>query len=378
MSIEIKEVKTRRELRKFVNFPELLYKDNPYYVPPLVFDQMDTLDQKKGAAQEFCDSKLYLAYKDGKLAGRVAAIVNKLANKQWDHKEVRFGWYDFIDDPQVARALMDKVEEFGRQYGMESVVGPLGFTDFDPEGLLVEGFDQLSTMALIYNHPYYVKYIEDMGFTKDADWIEFKIDIPEKLPERIDRIVNLIQERNNVHLRQITRKIVREEDYGHKIFKAINECYKNLYNFTVLPDHMAEKYLDFYLSILDLRYISVVENEKNELVAFGITMPSIVRALQKSRGKLFPFGWWWVLKSLFWKREEGVEMLLVGVLPEYQNSGINSLIQADMFRKYAQFGVKWAETNAILEYNTKNQGQFKDYNPECKKRRRSYIKKLEY
>ena len=197
MSIEIKEVRTRRQLRKFVNFPEKLYKDNPYYVPPLVFDQMDTLDQKKGAAQEFCDSKLYLAYKDGELAGRVAAIVNHLANKQWDHKEVRFGWYDFIDDPEVARALMDKVEEFGRQYGMESVVGPLGFTDFDPEGLLVEGFDRLSTMALIYNHPYYVKYIEDMGFTKDADWIEFKMEIPEKLPDRIDRICNIIQERNS-------------------------------------------------------------------------------------------------------------------------------------------------------------------------------------
>ena len=378
MSIEIKEVRTRRELRRFVNFPELLYKDNPYYVPPLVFDQMDTLDQKKGAAQEFCDSKLYLAYKDGKLAGRVAAIVNHLANKQWDHKEVRFGWYDFIDDPEVAKALMDKVEEFGRQYGMESVVGPLGFTDFDPEGLLVEGFDRLSTMALIYNHPYYVEYIENMGFTKDADWIEFKIYMPEKLPERIDRLCTLIQERNNVHLRQITRKIIKEEDYGHKIFKAINECYKNLYNFTVLPDHMADKYLDFYLSILDLRFISVVENEKNELVAFGITMPSIVRALQKCRGKLFPFGWWYVLKSLFWRRREGVEMLLVGVLPEYQNTGINSLVQADMFRKYTQFGVKWAETNAILETNTKNQGQFKDYNPECKKRRRSYIKKLEY
>ena len=378
MSIEIKEVRTRRELRRFVNFPELLYKDNPYYVPPLVFDQMDTLDQKKGAAQEFCDSKLYLAYKDGKLAGRVAAIVNHLANKQWGHKEVRFGWYDFIDDPEVAKALMDQVEEFGRQYGMESVVGPLGFTDFDPEGLLVEGFDRLSTMALIYNHPYYVEYIENMGFTKDADWIEFKIYMPEKLPERIDRLCTLIQERNNVHLRQITRKIIKEEDYGHKIFKAINECYKNLYNFTVLPDHMADKYLDFYLSILDLRFISVVENEKNELVAFGITMPSIVRALQKCRGKLFPFGWWHVLKSLFWRREEGVEMLLVGVLPEYQNTGINSLVQADMFRKYTQFGVKWAETNAILETNTKNQGQFKDYNPECKKRRRSYIKKLEY
>lgn len=378
MAIVIKEVTNRRELRKFVNFPEKLYRNNPYYVPPLVFDQMDTLDQKKGAAQEFCDSKLYLAYKDGELAGRVAAIVNRLANEQWNHKEVRFGWYDFIDDPEVARALMDKVEEFGRKYGMESVVGPLGFTDFDPEGLLVDGFDRLSTMALIYNHPYYVEYIENMGFVKDADWIEFKIYMPEKLPERIDRICSLIQERNNVHLRQVTRKIIKEEDYGHKIFKAINECYKNLYNFTVLPDHMADKYLDFYLSILDLRFISVVENEKNELVAFGITMPSIVRALQKCRGKLFPFGWWHVLKSLFWKREEGVEMLLVGVMPEYQNTGINSLVQADMFRKYAQFGVKWAETNAILETNIKNQGQFKDYNPECKKRRRSYIKKLEY
>ncbi len=378
MSVEIKEVTTRRQLREFVNYPENLYRDNPYYVPPLVFDQMDTLDQKKGAAQEFCKSKLYLAYKDGKPAGRVAAIVNELANEQWDHKEVRFGWYDFIDDREVSRALMDKVEEFGRQYGMESVVGPLGFTDFDPEGLLVEGYDQMSTMALIYNYPYYVDHIESMGFGKDADWIEYKVYLPEVFPERVGRMADIVKTRANVHLKQLNRKIVHKEDYGHKILKLINECYKDLYNFTVLPDKMADKYLGFYLDILDLRFVSIVENEKDEIVAFGITMPSIAKALQKSRGKLFPFGWWYLMRSLFIKREEGVEMLLVGVRPDYRNTGVNTLVQADVFRKYTEAGMKWAETNAILETNIKNQGQFKEFEHDCKKRRRSYIKKLEY
>ncbi len=377
MSVEIKEVQSRRELREFVNFPEKLYRHNPYYVPPLEFDQMDTLDQKKGAAQEFCDSKLYLAYKDGKLAGRVAAIVNRLANKQWNHKEVRFGWYDFIDDREVSKALMDKVEEFGRKYGMESVVGPLGFTDFDPEGLLIEGFDQLSTMALIYNYPYYVDHIEEMGFQKDADWIEYKIEVPKALPERVARMANIIEQRANVHVTPLTRKLIKEKDYAHKIFKIINECYKNLYNFTVLPEKMADKYIGFYLKVLDLNYVSLVENDKDEIVAFGITMPSIVRALQRSRGKLFPFGWWYLAKSLFFKREEGVEMLLVGVNPEYRNSGVNTLVQLDMFKKYTDAGVKWAETNAILETNIKNQGQFKEFDRECKKRRRSYIKPLD-
>lgn len=377
MSVEIKEVQSRRELREFVNFPEKLYRHNPYYVPPLEFDQMDTLDQKKGAAQEFCDSKLYLAYKDGKLAGRVAAIVNRLANKQWNHKEVRFGWYDFIDDREVSKALMDKVEEFGRKYGMESVVGPLGFTDFDPEGLLIEGFDQLSTMALIYNYPYYVDHIEEMGFQKDADWIEYKIEVPKALPERVARMANIIEQRANVHVTPLTRRLIKEKDYAHKIFKIINECYKNLYNFTVLPEKMADKYIGFYLKVLDLNYVSLVENDKDEIVAFGITMPSIVRALQRSRGKLFPFGWWYLAKSLFFKREEGVEMLLVGVNPDYRNSGVNTLVQLDMFKKYTEAGVKWAETNAILETNIKNQGQFKEFDRECKKRRRSYIKPLD-
>ena len=378
MSIEIRPVRTRGELRRFVNFPEKLYRDNPYYVPPLVFDQMDTLDQEKGAAQEFCDSELYLAYKDGELAGRVAAIVNHKANEQWDHKEVRFGWYDFIEDPEVAQALMDKVEEFGRKHQMESVVGPLGFTDFDPEGMLIDGFDRISTMALIYNFPYYNDYLEQMGFGKDADWIEYRVTVPTVMPERWPRMEKIIMERANVHLRPLTRKIIKKEGYGMKVFRCINDCYKDLYNYTVLPDHMSEKYLGFYLSILDLRYLSMVENEKDELVAFGISMPSIAGALQKCRGKLFPFGWWHLAKSMFIKHEDTAELLLVGVHPDYRNSGVNSLVFMDMFRKFNGFGVKFAETNAILETNLKNQGQFRDFEHECKKRRRSYIKKLEY
>ena len=378
MAVDIRQVTTRKQLRTFVNFPEKLYRNNPYYVPPLVFDQMDTLDPVKGAAQEFCKSALYLAYKDGELCGRVAAIVNFKANEQWNHKEVRFGWIDFTDDAEVIDALMEKVYEFGRQHGMESVVGPLGFTDFDPEGMLVSGFDALSTMALIYNHPYYNDHMRRLGFEKDAEWMEFKVFMPDRMPERLERMSKIIRERCNVHVRPLTRSIVRREDYGTKVFKIINECYKDLYNFTVLPDHMSKKYLDFYLSILDLKYVCVIENEKDEIVAFGITMPSIVRALQKNRGKLFPFGWWHLLKSMYIKHEEGVEMLLIGVRPDYQNTGINSLIFADLFPRYLKWGVKWAETNAVLETNLKNQGQWRDFETETVKHRISYIKKLEY
>lgn len=378
MAVEIRKVQNRCQLRAFVNYPETLYKNNPYYVPPLVFDQMDTLDQKKGAAQEFCKSALYMAFKDGKPVGRVAAIVNFAANKQWNHKEVRFGWFDFIDDPEVSEALMQKVYEFGREHGMESVVGPLGFTDFDPEGMLIAGYDRLNTMALIYNYPYYNEHMERMGFGKDTDWVEYKLFMEEKLPERLERIAKIVQQRTNVHVRPLTRKIIRKEGYGIKVFKLINECYKDLYNFTVLPDHMAKKYLDFYLSILDLRYLVMLENDKDELVAFGITMPSIARALQKSRGRLFPFGWWHLLKSMFFKHEDGVEMLLIGVRPDYQNTGINSLLFYNLFPFLQKQGVKWAETNAVLETNIKNQGQMEQFAHECVKRRRSYIKKLEY
>ena len=378
MGVQLKQVLTKKDLKKFVEFPNRLYKGNPYFVPKLYMDEIATLDPAKNPAYVFSESALWLAYRDGEIVGRVAAIINRRANEKWNHREVRFGWIDFIDDREVSAALMDKVIEYGREKGMDTVAGPLGFTDFDPEGMLVEGFDQLCTMALIYNHPYYNDYLERMGFGKDADWIEYRVTIPEQMPERWERMSRIIEQRANVHLRQLTRKAVRQEDYGHKVFKCINECYKDLYNFTVLPDHMAEKYLGFYLSILDLRYISLVENEQGDLIAFGITMPSIAKALQKSRGKLFPFGWWHLAKAMFVKHDDTAEMLLIGVHPDYRNSGVNSLVFMDIFRKFSAFGIKYAETNAILETNLKNQGQFRDFEHECKKRRRSYIKKLEY
>lgn len=379
MAITIKKVQSKRDLKTFVRFPEKLYRDNPYYVPKIEFDQMENLDSKRSPSAEFCESALYLAYKDDEPVGRVAAIINKKANNQWSHKEVRFGWYDFVDDKEVSKALMSKVEEFGREHDMETMVGPLGFTDFDPEGMLVAGYDKLCTMALIYNHPYYVDHIESMGFSKEIDWFEYKVTLPsDKLPDKLDRVSAIVKERCNVHVRPITRSLLKQNngEYVEKFFGLINECYKVLYNYTVLPRSMADKYIGFYLKVLDLKYVTVIENEKDELVAFGIAMPSIVRALQKSRGRLFPFGWIHFLKSLYIKHEEGVEALLIGVRPDYQNTGINSLVFSDMFEKIRHDGFKWAETNAILETNWKNQAQWDLFEHEEVKRRRIYKKPL--
>lgn len=376
MSVTIKRVLDRNSLRKFIRFPEKLYRHNPYYVPALVFDETNTLDPSKNPGSAFCKSELYLAYKDDQLVGRVAAIVNEKANEQWDHKEVRFGWFDFIDDPEVSKALIDKVTDFGKKFGMDKIVGPLGFTDFDPEGMLVEGFDQEGTMPLIYNADYYPKHIEALGFRKDADWLEYRINIPNELPEKFNRIGEIIKERYNLHIRPLTKKYVRKNNYGQKVFDLINETYKDLYNFTIMPRDLADKYLGFYLSVLDLNFISVVENEKDELVAFGITMPSLTKALQKSRGKLFPFGWIPILRSMYLKHEEGVELLLIGVRPDYRNAGLTSLLFADMFAKLSKAGFKWAETNAELETNNAIQNSWSGFDYKQNKRRRSYIKDI--
>ncbi|MCR5561066.1 MAG: N-acetyltransferase [Bacteroidales bacterium] len=376
MSVEIKEVKSRRELRRFVNFPEKLYRHNECYVPYLEFDQIDTLDHKTNPAAEFCDYKLYMAYKDGEEVGRVAAIVNHKNNEQWNHRQVRFGWIDFIDDREVSAALMAKVEELGREHGMDEIVGPLGFTDMDPEGTLIEGFDRESTMPQIYNDPYYQDHLEALGFRKDADWIEFRCQVPDKLPEKIERIEKIVLERNNLHIRNLTRSYIRKHDYAHKIFALDNETYKSLYNVTELPMEAADRYIGFYLSILDLRYLSCVETEDGQLVGFAITMPSLAHALKKSRGRLFPFGWWYLAHDLFIKHSDGAELLLIGVRPDYQNLGVNAVLIADLFRKYQKLGVKWAESNGELETNIKVQKQFELFGPDWCKRRRAYIKEL--
>ena len=376
MSVEIKVIdpSVRKQLRQFVLFPELLYKDNPYYVPTLVFDEMSTLDPSSNPASDFCDQELYMAYRDGKPVGRVAAIINRWANEHWKHDEVRFGWFDTIDDREVSAALIAKVEEFGKAHGMTHIVGPLGYTDFDPEGMLVEGFDQQSTMPLIYNHPYYVQHIEALGFKKDADWLEYRIFVPDQIPQKFTRVEEIVKQKYNFKVRPVTRKIIRKENYAQKLFALITDTYKELYEYTILPENLADKYIGFYLKILDLRYITSIENEKGEIVAFGITMPSLADALIKSRGRIFPFGWWHLLKALFIKRSEGAELLLMGARSDVRKTGVTAMVVCDMMRKYKKLGVKWAESNAELEENHSIRNHFDAFERIQHKRRRSYKK----
>lgn len=370
MSVTVTRVQNKRAFKEFLHFPLTLYKDMPAFVPPLIMDDADTLDPKKNPAYEFCDAAMYLAYKDGKLAGRVAAIVNRKANAAWNHDEVRFGWFDFIDDREVSKALLDAVEAFGRERGMTTVLGPLGFTDFDPEGMLVEGFEYLSSMALHHNWPYYKDHMEALGYAKDVDWLEYRIYIGDTIPDKYIRVAKIVEERYGLKLRKITKREVRKTDVGYKLFDLINETYSSLYNFTVLPKKMVDKYVGFYLGVLDLKFVSLVEDKDHNIVGFGVVMPSITRALKKCNGKLFPFGWFHILRAMYWKYEENFEMLLIGVKPEYQKKGVNSIIFVDIMKHLIEGGFKYGESNAELESNLDIRSQWGDLEvKECKRRR---------
>jgi len=370
MSVTVTRVQNKRAFKEFLHFPLTLYKDMPAFVPPLLMDDADTLDPKKNPAYEFCDAAMYLAYKDGKLAGRVAAIVNRKANAAWNHDEVRFGWFDFIDDREVSKALLEAVEAFGRERGMTTILGPLGFTDFDPEGMLVEGFEYLSSMALHHNWPYYKDHMEALGYAKDVDWLEYRIYIGDTIPDKYIRVAKVVEERYGLKLRKITKREVRKTDVGYKLFDLINETYSSLYNFTVLPKKMVDKYVGFYLGVLDLKFVSLVEDKDHNIVGFGVVMPSITRALKKCNGKLFPFGWFHILRAMYWKYEENFEMLLIGVKPEYQKTGVNSIVFVDLMKELLKGGFVYGESNAELESNLDIRSQWGDLEvKECKRRR---------
>ena len=370
MSVTVTRVQNKRAFKEFLHFPLTLYKDMPAFVPPLLMDDADTLNPKKNPAYEFCDAAMYLAYKDGKLAGRVAAIVNRKANAAWNHDEVRFGWFDFIDDREVSKALLEAVEAFGRERGMTTILGPLGFTDFDPEGMLVEGFEYLSSMALHHNWPYYKDHMEALGYAKDVDWLEYRIYIGDTIPDKYIRVAKVVEERYGLKLRKITKREVRKTDVGYKLFDLINETYSSLYNFTVLPKKMVDKYVGFYLGVLDLKFVSLVEDKDHNIVGFGVVMPSITRALKKCNGKLFPFGWFHILRAMYWKYEENFEMLLIGVKPEYQKKGVNSIVFVDLMKELLKGGFVYGESNAELESNLDIRSQWGDLEvKECKRRR---------
>lgn len=376
MAIIIKKVTSPKELKTFIRFNYELYKNNPYSVPDLYDDMLNTFSPEKNAAFEFCEADYFLAYKDNKLVGRVAAIINRRANETWNKKEVRFGWIDFIDDLEVSKALLATVEEWGRQRGMEAIVGPLGFTDMDAEGMLVEGFDQLGTMATIYNYPYYPEHMEKLGYEKETDWVEFKLTVPDKLPEKFVRISEIILQKYNLKIKKLSRKELKEKNYGQRIFDLINEAYAPLYGYSKMTQRQIDQYIKMYLPLIDLRMVSLVEDAEENLVAVGISMPSLSKALQKAKGRMLPFGWFHLLKALFIKKPKVLDLLLVGVKPEYQSKGVNALLFYDLVPVYQQMGFEYGESNPELELNKKVQAQWTAFESVQHKRRRAFKKNI--
>lgn len=376
MAVEIKTVTTKSELKTFVRFANKLYKGNKYYIPSMPMDDMETFDRSKNAAFEFSEAEFYLAYKDGKPVGRVAAIINNKANQAWNVNQVRFGWFDFIDDLEVSKALLDAVVAFGKSKGMNQIAGPLGFTDFDPEGMLVDGFDRMCTMALFHNHPYYPEHMKKHGYVKETGWLEYRLTIPTEVPERLKKLSEVVLERYNLKLVKKTKAQVKRENYGQKIFKLINETYCGLYGFSLLSPKQIDQFVDTYLSVINMNLLAFVETQEGELIGAAITMPSIAKALQKCNGEILPLGWWHILKAMYWKPTDTLELLLIGVRPDYQNKGINSVLCVDIMENCHKMGFRYAETNANLEDNTKIQAMWTSFEKEQHKKRWIFAKEI--
>jgi len=379
-SITIKKDETKEDLKAFIEFHYDLYEGNEYDVPNLYSDEVNTLSKDKNAAFDFCVADYYLAIRDNKVVGRVAAIINNKANEKWNQKRVRFGWIDFIEDKEVLEALLKAVEDFGKAHGMNEIVGPLGFTDMDPEGMLTWGFDQLGTMPTIYNYDYYPRLLESLpGYEVDNKYVEYKLFVPDTVPEKYAKIAEMIQNRYNLRIKKLTKKDIFEGGYGKKIFELINSTYKDLYGFSELSEKQIDQYINMYFPFADLSLITLVEDASadNKLVGIGITLPSLSEALQKcKKGRLFPFGWFHLLRAIKFHKTKIVDLLLIGVLPEYRMKGVNALIFADLIPRYQAYGFEWGETQVEMETNTNVQSQWETLNPVMHKRRNCYKKVL--
>ncbi|MEO8232943.1 MAG: hypothetical protein ABI638_11710 [Ignavibacteriota bacterium] len=374
MSLVLKEVSSKKDLKNFIAFPYRLYKGNKYYIPPLRIDEMKTLSKKSNPAFEFCESKYWLVYKDDKVVGRVAGIINKKFNDKFDKKEARFGWIDFEDDEAVSSLLFKTVEQWAASKGMTSIHGPLGFTDMDGEGMLIEGYEEISTLGSIYNYAYYQNHIEKLGYNKDTDWIEFRVKIVSSTPEKIARIAQIALQRNKLHV-PVFKKAKDMLPYARDIFYLINETYKDLYGFVELTDKQIDSYVKQYFSLIRPEYLPLVLDENNKLAAFGITMPSLNNALQKINGKLLPFGFLSILREM--KKSKSLDLYLTAVRTDLQNKGVNALLIDQINKVCIKNGIQFVETNRELESNEKVQAQWKLYNARQHKRRRCYKKVLD-
>ena len=371
--IEIKEASSISGLKKFINFPFELYAGNKYWVPTLRSDDLNTFRWDKNPAFEFCEAKYWLAYKDGKLAGRVAGIINRRHIEKWGQPYARFGWIDFIDDPDICKALLSAVEGWARSQGLEAVHGPLGFTDMDREAMLVEGFDELSTLATFYNYPYYAAHMQAAGYAKDIDWVEFELRIPQKPDEKIARLSDAVLRRYNLRLLNFKNKkeMLR---YAGAVFELFQEAYQHLYGFTQLSRRQVDAYIKQYFGFVSPDFVPMVVDAQDRMVAFGITLPSLSLALQRSKGRLFPFGFIHLLKALN-KNDKG-DLYLVAVSHDYQGRGLNAILINHMIEVFNKYGIKTVESNPELEDNHRVQAQWKNFEHRQHKRRRVFIKHL--
>lgn len=374
--VEIRQINpTRSNLKKFVEFQIKLYEGNPYFIPPLVSDEIATLDSKVNPAFDHCESAYFMAYRDGKPVGRIAAMINKQVNEKENSRQARFGFVDFIDDAEVSKALFDTAEQWAKEKGMDNIVGPLGFTDLDNEGMLINGFEELGTMATIYNYPYYPQHIERLGYEKEVDWHEFLIEVPEQIPDKHKRIAEIVKKKFNLRVVKFTSRKALKEQYGQALFELINEAYDNLYGYSRLTKRQIDYYIKIYLGMLNLDLVTLIVDGDDQLVGVGISIQSMSRALQKSKGKMFPFGWWHLLKGLKGKNDR-VDLLLVAVKPQYMGKGVNALLFTDLIPAYNKYGFKWAESNPELESNAAVQNQWEAFTYRQHRNRRAFIKKL--
>lgn len=376
MSVFVHPIATDKDqLLQYVQFGIDLYRGNDCYVPPLITDQIDTLRPEGNPAYDFCEAQSFMAFRNGEPVGAITAIINRAANEKTGERQLRFGFMDFIDDEEVVDALFDAVAAWGRERGMTEMVGPLGFTDLDPEGMLTEGYDEIGTMATIYNYPYYVGHMERMGFEKDAEWVEYRIIVPDGIPEKHQRISDIVARKFGLKVKKFTSKKKIKEQYGRAIFDLVNEAYADLYGFVPLTDRQIEHYINIYLGVLRLDDVTLIVDSDERLVALGISMPSMSKALQKSRGRLFPFGWYHLLRAIN-GHSDVVDLLLVAVKPEYQSKGVNALLFSDLIPRYIANGYKFAESNVELEGNANVQKQWEYFERRLHRRRRAWKKAL--
>ncbi len=376
MSIEIRSVSPeRKELKKYVKFGIDLYRGNACYLPPLIFEEIETLMPSKNPAFDFCEAQSFMALRDGVPAGRITAIINRVVNERTGKREARFGFVDFVDDADVVDALFRAAEEWSRQRGMTEMVGPMGFTDMDHEGMLIDGFDEVGTMATIYNYPYYPVHMERMGYKPDVDWVEYRMTVPDSVPDKYLRIASLVERKYGFKTLHYTSRSRLKADYGRAIFDLINVAYDGLYGYSPLSDRQIDYYIDKYLGILRLDCISVVVDKDGKLVAFGISIPSFSRALQRSGGRLWPLGWYHLLKAIHGKNDV-VDLMLVAVSPEYQNMGVNAMVFADLLPTYIKNGYKFAESNLELADNASVQLQWQYFERRQHRRRRAFRRDL--